>query len=81
VGEQPRRLAHKAGHYVKGADLIALTIREIGRKLDIATVENVPLARALYRSVDIEQEIPIELYMAVAEVLAFVFKAQPTVAR
>jgi flagellar biosynthetic protein FlhB len=36
--------------------------------------KNVPLARALYRSVDIEQEIPVELYKAVAEVLAYVYK-------
>jgi flagellar biosynthesis protein FlhB len=60
----------------KGADLIAQTIKEMGRKFDIPTVENVPLARALYRSVDLEQEIPLELYKAVAEVLAFVFKAR-----
>jgi flagellar biosynthetic protein FlhB len=38
-------------------------------------VENVPLARALYRS-DIEQEIPMELYKAVAEVLAYVYKVR-----
>jgi flagellar biosynthesis protein FlhB len=60
----------------KGADLIAQTIKEMGRKFDIPTVENVPLARALYRSVDLEQDIPLELYKAVAEVLAFVFKTR-----
>jgi len=39
-------------------------------------VENATLARALYRSVEIEQEIPMELYKAVAEVLAYVYKAR-----
>ena len=55
---------------------VSRKIQELGRELDIPTVENVPLARALYRSVDIEQEIPIELYKAVAEVLADVYKVR-----
>ena len=58
----------------KGRDWLAQRIKELGREYDIPTVENVPLARALYRSVEVEQEIPVELYKAVAEVLAFVFK-------
>src|SRR2546422_1559541 len=58
----------------KGRDFLAQKIKEVGREHDIPTVENVPLARALYRSVDIEQEIPLELYKAVAEVLAYVYK-------
>jgi flagellar biosynthetic protein FlhB len=58
----------------KGRDRIAQKIKAIGREHDIPTVENVPLARALYRLVDIDQEIPMELYKAVAEVLAYVFK-------
>lgn len=58
----------------KGQDLLALRIKELGREHDIPTVENVPLARALYRSVEVEQEIPMELYKAVAEVLAYVYK-------
>ena len=58
----------------KGRNWIAQKIKELGREHDIPTVENVPLARALYRSVDIEQEIPMELYKAVAEVLAYVYK-------
>jgi len=60
----------------KGQDLLAQRIKELGREYDIPTVENVPLARALYRSVDLEQEIPIELYKAVAEVLAYVYKVR-----
>ena len=58
----------------KGRNLIAQRIKALGREHDIPTVENVPLARALYRSVNIEQEIPMELYKAVAEVLAYVYK-------
>src|SRR5256886_9560121 len=58
----------------KGRNWLAKKIKELGREHDILTVENVPLARALYRSVDIEQEIPMELYKAVAEVLAYVYK-------
>ena len=58
----------------KGADFIAQKIKEIARFHEIPTVENVPLARALYRSVELEQEIPVELYKTVAEMLAYVFK-------
>ncbi|HYR85238.1 MAG TPA: flagellar biosynthesis protein FlhB [Terriglobia bacterium] len=60
----------------KGRDFIAQRIKELGREHDIPTVENKPLARALYRSVEVEQEIPMELYKAVAEVLAYVFKVR-----
>jgi flagellar biosynthetic protein FlhB len=58
----------------KGRDRIAEKIKALGREHDIPTVENVPLARALYRLVDIGQDIPMELYKAVAEVLAYVYK-------
>ena len=58
----------------KGRNLLAQKIKELGREHDIPTVENVPLARALYRSVEVEQEIPIELYKAVAEVLAYIYR-------
>ena len=60
----------------KGRNWIAQRIKKLGREYDIPTVENVPLARALYRSVQLEQEIPMELYKAVAEVLAYVFKVR-----
>ena len=60
----------------KGRNIIAQRIKALGREHDIPTVENVPLARALYRSVEIEQEIPLELYKAVAEVLAYVYKVR-----
>ena len=58
----------------KGRNLLNAKIKELGREHDIPTVENKPLARALYRSVEVEQEIPIELYKAVAEVLAYVYR-------
>jgi flagellar biosynthetic protein FlhB len=56
----------------KGVDNIALKIREIAGKHDIPIVENVPLARALYATVDIDAEIPVEHYHAVAEVIGYV---------
>ena len=56
----------------KGADNIALKIREIAKAHDIPIVENVPLARALYATVEIDAEIPVEHYHAVAEVIGYV---------
>jgi flagellar biosynthetic protein FlhB len=56
----------------KGVDTIALKIREVARQHDIAIVENVPLARALYATVDIDDEIPVEHYHAVAEIIGYV---------
>jgi flagellar biosynthetic protein FlhB len=56
-----------------GADLIAEKIKKIAREAGVATVENVPLARGLYGSVQVGDEIPVELYQAVAEVLAYVY--------
>ena len=56
----------------KGVDLVALKIREIAKKHDIPIVENVPLARALHAAVEIDAEIPVEHYHAVAEVIGYV---------
>ena len=56
----------------KGVDTIALKIREVAGKHDIPIIENVPLARALYATVDIDDEIPVEHYHAVAEVIGYV---------
>lgn len=58
----------------KGVDNMAFKIREIAREHDIPIVENVPLARALYATVDIDQEIPTEHYHAVAEVIGYVMR-------
>jgi flagellar biosynthetic protein FlhB len=56
----------------KGVDTIAFKIREIAREHDIPIVENVPLARALYATVEIDDEIPVEHYHAVAEIIGYV---------
>jgi flagellar biosynthetic protein FlhB len=58
----------------KGADLMAKTIRELAKKHKVAIVENPPLARALYKSVEMGQMIPAELFRAVAELLAHVYR-------
>jgi flagellar biosynthetic protein FlhB len=56
-----------------GADLLAQRIKKIAAEAGVPCVENVPLARGLYRSVQVGDEIPVELYQAVAEVLAYVY--------
>ncbi|OAF13621.1 flagellar biosynthesis protein FlhB [Bradyrhizobium centrolobii] len=58
----------------KGVDNLAFKIREIAREHDIPIVENVPLARSLYATVEIDQEIPVEYYHAVAEVIGYVVR-------
>ena len=60
----------------KGMDYLAQKIKEIARENQVEIVENKPLARTLYANVEIGQEIPPELYQAVAEVLAFVYHAK-----
>ena len=60
----------------KGVDNLALKIKEIAREHNIMIVENPPLARELYKSVEIGEIIPAKLYKAVAEVLAYVYKAK-----
>jgi flagellar biosynthetic protein FlhB len=56
----------------KGTDAIALKIREVAKAHDIPIVENVPLARALHATVEIDDEIPVEHYHAVAEIIGYV---------
>ncbi len=56
-----------------GADLLAQRIKKIAAEAGVPMVENVPLARGLFKSVEIGDEIPLELYQAVAEVLAYVY--------
>lgn len=60
----------------KGADLMALRIREVAKEHGIAVIENPPLCRAVYQAVRVGQEIPSSLYEAVAEVLAFVYRVR-----
>ncbi|MGH9470202.1 MAG: EscU/YscU/HrcU family type III secretion system export apparatus switch protein [Terriglobia bacterium] len=65
----------------KGRDLIALRIREEASRHGVPIVENPPLAQALYKAVEPGQAIPPELYAAVAEILAFIFRAQARAAQ
>lgn len=60
----------------KGADLVAQRIKEIAKENHVEIVENKPLARMIYANVEIGREIPPELYQAVAEILAAVYRAQ-----
>jgi flagellar biosynthetic protein FlhB len=58
----------------KGQDYLAKRIKEVAKENNVEVVENKPLAQTLYRTVDIGQEVPPELYQAVAEILAFVYR-------
>ena len=58
----------------KGADLMALRIRQVGIRHGVAQVSAPPLARAIYFSTKLDQEIPAGLYVAVAQVLAYVYQ-------
>lgn len=58
----------------KGADLIAAKIREIAEENRIPLVSNPPLARALYATAEIDEEIPTEHYQAVAQIISYVYK-------
>jgi flagellar biosynthetic protein FlhB len=57
----------------KGADLMALRIREVALEHDIPIVENKPLARLLYDTVEIDQVVPVEHWAIVAEIISYVF--------
>ena len=58
----------------KGQDLVAQRIKEIGRDARVPIIENKPLARTLYAAVQVGDAVPHELYQAVAEVLAYVYR-------
>ncbi len=58
----------------KGADFIAFKIREIAEEYDVPVLSAPPLARAIYHNTEIDEEIPAGLYIAVAQVLAYVFQ-------
>jgi flagellar biosynthetic protein FlhB len=58
----------------KGKNYLAQRIRKLAVENQVPLIENPPLARALYKSVDVGQEIPAHLYRAVAEILAYIFK-------
>ena len=58
----------------KGKNFLALRIRQRVIENQVPIIENPPLAQALYKSVDVGQEIPAHLYRAVAEILAYIYK-------
>ncbi|MNE62994.1 Flagellar biosynthetic protein FlhB [compost metagenome] len=58
----------------KGSDFTALKIREIGQENRVTVLESPALARAVYYSTELDQEIPAGLYLAVAQVLAYVYQ-------
>ncbi|MCF6093821.1 flagellar biosynthesis protein FlhB [Microaerobacter geothermalis] len=58
----------------KGADHVALKIKEIAQENDVVVMENKPLAKALFQQVEIGENIPEDLFRAVAEILAYVYK-------
>ena len=62
----------------KGQDNIALKIREIATESDVPIVENPPLARALHKACDLDDEIPYEHFKAVAEVIGYVMRLNKT---
>ena len=57
-----------------GADNVAIKIKEVASENDIPIIENKPLARLIYKELDIGSEIPADMYQAVAEILALVYK-------
>lgn len=65
----------------KGADFVAQRIREIAEENDVPLVENPPLARALYASVELDQEVPPEHYKAVAEIIGYVMRLKGKLAK
>jgi flagellar biosynthetic protein FlhB len=58
----------------KGLDLVALKIRDLATEHRVPVLEAPPLARALYANTELEQEVPVALYTAVAQVMAYVFQ-------
>jgi flagellar biosynthetic protein FlhB len=58
----------------KGQDYLALRIREIAKQNEVITMENKPLARALFERTEVGQSVPGDLFQAVAEVLAYVYR-------
>ncbi len=61
----------------KGVDALALRIRALAEEHGVPVVENPPLARALYAAVDVDGEIPVEHYKAVAQIIGFIMRQRP----
>jgi flagellar biosynthetic protein FlhB len=65
----------------KGQDLIALKIREVAERHGIPVIEDKPLARSLYKAVEVDRVIPPEFYKAVAEIVVYMFARQAAARR
>jgi len=75
VALQYRRAADPAPRVVaKGAGLVAQRIIETARRHAVPVVERKPLAQALYKTVEVGQEVPPQFYQAIAEILAYVYE-------
>lgn len=61
---------------VKGADLMAQKIREMATEHDVPIIENKPVARSLYKTVDAGEPIPADMYQAIAEILALIYQLE-----
>ncbi|MBI5256464.1 MAG: flagellar biosynthesis protein FlhB [Burkholderiales bacterium] len=64
----------------KGADLLAMRIRDIAREAKVPVLQAAPLARALYAHTEVDQEVPARLFQAVAQVLAYVYQLRAALA-
>jgi len=64
----------------KGADLVAMRIRDLARESKVPVLQSPPLARALYAHTEVDQEVPARLFTAVAQVLAWVYAVRDAVA-
>ena len=62
----------------KGKNYLAARIRQRANENQVPIIENPPLAQALYKTVDVGQEVPPHLYSAVAEILAYIFRLMGT---
>ena len=60
----------------KGAGFVASRIVEVARRHGVPVLERKPLAQAIFKSVKVGQEIPVALYQAVAELLAYIYRAR-----
>lgn len=60
----------------KGVDFMALKIREVGREYEVPVMQSPPLCRAIYHSTEIGEEVPEELFVAIAQVLAYIYQLE-----
>ena len=73
-----RETDHAPRVVAKGADFMAVGIRERARSCGVVVVENPPLARSLHASCEVDDVVPPRLYAAVARLLAFTYTLSPT---